>query len=116
MSSRAALLRAFALLLAVTAAFTIYTIEVVLAQGYTGFIELALADAWGGQMFVDLVIALVLFATWMTEDARREGIPSWPYLVLICATGSIGALAYLIHRTGYRLRAASTATGRAGAA
>lgn len=116
MPSRPALLRALALLLAVTAGFTIYTIEVVLAQGYTGFIELALADAWGGQMLVDLVIALVLFATWMTEDARREGIPSWPYFVLICATGSIGALAYLIHRTAQRLRAPAPATGGAGAA
>jgi protein-S-isoprenylcysteine O-methyltransferase Ste14 len=115
MSDRSANLGILVTLVAVTAAFTIYTAEIVLAEGYTGFLHLALADAWGGQMLIDLAIALVLFSVWMTEDAKREGVPSWPYLLLICTTGSIGALAYLLHRSARRLRTASlVARGPAG--
>jgi protein-S-isoprenylcysteine O-methyltransferase Ste14 len=92
-----------AILLAVTAAFTLYTLAVVVDQGYTGFLTLAWREPWGGQMFVDLVIALTLFMVWMLRDARQEGIPSWPYVVLVLTTGSIGALGYLVHRSARRL-------------
>lgn len=91
-------LRGF-LLIAVFAAFTIYTTGVVIDHGYTGFIELALAGGWGAQMFIDLVIALLLFSIWMFPDAREHGIPPLPYFLLILFTGSVGALAYLVHRT-----------------
>ena len=87
------------LLIGVFAAFTIYTSIVVVNHGYTGFIELAMAGGWGAQMFIDLVIALVLFSIWMFPDARERGIPFWPYFLLILTTGSIGALGYLVHRT-----------------
>ena len=50
------------------------------------------------QMLLDLVIALVLFTFWMFPDARKNGIPAWPYFLLILTLGSIGALAYLTHR------------------
>lgn len=85
-------------------AFGAYTGVVVANHGYTGFLVLAAEEPWGGQMFVDLVIALVLFATWMRADAQREGLPFWPYFVAILTTGSIGALAYLVHRSASRVR------------
>ena len=91
-------LRLFSLI-AVFAAFSIYTAIVVLNQGYTGFIELALTGGWGAQVFIDLCIALILFTIWMVPDARERGIPAWPYFVAILTTGSVGALAYLVHRT-----------------
>ena len=84
---------------AVFAAFTIYTTIVVLNHGYTGFLELALTGGWGAQVFVDLIIALILFAIWMVPDAREHSIPAWPYFLAILTTGSVGALAYLVHRT-----------------
>ena len=87
------------LLFAVFAAFTLYTAIVVMDHGYTGFIELALGGGWGAQVFIDLVIALLLFMTWMLPDARERGIPAAPYAILILGAGSIGALAYLVHRT-----------------
>lgn len=59
-------------------------------------------------MFVDLVIALLLFATWMRDDAASEGLPFWPYFLVILLAGSIGALAYLVHRGAHRLRASGT--------
>jgi hypothetical protein len=87
------------LLIGVFAAFAIYTAEVVLAQGYFGFVELAMTGGWAGQVFLDLCIALVLFASWMIGDGRARGIRTWPYLLAVLTTGSIGALGYLIHRT-----------------
>lgn len=85
-------------------AFTAYTAVIVTSHGYTGFLVLAAEEPWGGQMFVDLVIALVLFALWMRADAAREGLPFWPYLAAILTLGSIGALAYLVHRSASQLR------------
>ncbi len=91
-------LRLFSLI-AVFAVFTIYTAFVVAEHGYTGFLGLAMAGGWGAQVFIDLCIALVLFSIWMFVDARDRGLPAWPYFIAILTTGSIGALAYLIHRT-----------------
>ena len=91
-------LRLFSLL-ALFAVFTAYTAVVVVNHGYTGFIELALQGGWGAQLFIDLCLALTLFMVWMVPDARERGLPSLPYVLAILTTGSIGALAYLVHRT-----------------
>jgi len=88
-------------------AFASYTGIIVAQHGYTGFLVLAMEEPWGGQMFVDLVIALVLFSVWMHADAAQEQLPFWPYFLLILTTGSIGALAYLVHRNLRRVRAES---------
>jgi hypothetical protein len=96
----------FALLAASLAVFSAYTAAVVVQHGYIGFLPLAWSEAWAGQMLVDLVIALVLFANWLVDDARERGIAAWPYLLLIATTGSIGALAYLTHRTLREARSA----------
>jgi hypothetical protein len=90
--------RLFSLLI-VFVAFTAYTAVVVMDHGYTGFLKLAAEGGWGAQVFIDLVIALTMFLAWMVPDARERGIPSVPYALAILTTGSIGALAYLIHRT-----------------
>ncbi len=80
---------------AVFAAFSIYTAIVVVNHGYTG----ALTGGWGAQVFIDLCIALTLFMVWLVPDARERGIPAWPYIIGILTTGSVAALAYLVHRT-----------------
>lgn len=98
-------LRLFSII-AAFAAFTIYTAIVVANHGYTGFVELALTGGWGAQVFIDLCIALVLFTVWMVPDARERGIPAWPYVVAILTTGSVGALAYLVHRTAKEAKSA----------
>jgi protein-S-isoprenylcysteine O-methyltransferase Ste14 len=98
--------RAF-LVIAVFAAFTVYSATVIASHGYTGFMEVAMAGGWGTQVFIDLCIALLLFAIWMFGDARERGIPAWPYFIAILFTGSIGALAYLVHRA---LKEANTQT------
>lgn len=97
------------LVIAVFAAFSIYTAIVVVDQGYTGFIDLALTGGWGAQVFIDLCIALTLFMVWLVPDARERGIPAWPYLVAILTTGSVGALGYLVHRTATDSKSGSAA-------
>lgn len=84
--------------------FGTWTGIIVARHGYTGFLVLAAQEPWGGQMFVDLVIALLLFTVWMRADAAHERLPFWPYFVAILTTGSIGALAYLVHRSLRLLR------------
>ena len=79
--------------------FAGWTAVVVIDHGYTGFIELALERHWAAQMFVDLCIALILFAGWMIDDARSRGTTVWPFLVLTLFTGSIGPLLYLSLRS-----------------
>jgi hypothetical protein len=91
-------LRLFSVIAAFVA-FTIYTAIVVANHGYTGFLELAMTGGWGAQIFIDLCIALLLFTIWMVADARAHGITVWPYFLAILTTGSVGALAYLVHRT-----------------
>ena len=93
---------------AVFAVFTIYTVMVVVEHGYTGFIDLALTGGWGAQVFIDLCIALTLFLIWMVPDARERGIPFVPYIIAVLFTGSVGALAYLVHRTAKQSTTART--------
>ena len=43
-----------------------------------------------------MVIALSISVMWMWKDAKSAGRNPWPWTVLIFATGSIGALIYLL--------------------
>ena len=86
-------------LIVVFLVFTGYTAGVVLEHGYTGFVDVAMTGGWALQIFIDLVIALTAFIVWMLVDAKARGIVGWPYAIAILGTGSIGALAYLIHRS-----------------
>jgi hypothetical protein len=78
--------------------FTTYTLTVMLTDGFLGFITLAGREPWGMQLFLDLLLMLALFAIWAQHDAKARGLPRWPYVVLIMTGGSMGALAYLVHR------------------
>ncbi|MAQ18644.1 MAG: DUF2834 domain-containing protein [Sandaracinus sp.] len=92
-------------------AFAVYSAVIVLEHGYLGFVtDVALASDWGLQVVLDLVIALSLFLTWMVRDARERGLPAVPYVLGTLALGSVGALAYLVHREGAALRGAQSAS------
>mgnify|MGYP003377775985 CR=1 FL=1 len=78
--------------------FTVWSTWVAVNHGYFGFVDVARREPWGLQIFLDLCIALFLFSSWMKKDAKTHGIPAWPYLLSIPFLGSIGALAYLVHR------------------
>ena len=91
-------------LVVVFLAFTAYSIEVVVTQGFVALFESHAQFGWESQVFLDLVIAVIAFNTFAWPDAKKRGIAYAPYLVATVLLGSIGVLAYLIHREARALR------------
>ena len=91
-------------LVALVAFFT-FSDYVALQDGFFGFLTLALRERWGMQLLVDVGISITLFTLWMFRDAKEQRITPWPYLVACLSLGSIGALAYLVHRGVKQYRA-----------
>lgn len=87
-----------AVLIAVFLGFTGWSVTVAMADGPLGFLTLAMRERWALQVLLDLAISLVVGWTWLRVDARERGIPAWPYMLGTLTLGSIGVLAYLIHR------------------
>ncbi len=83
--------------------FSAWSTMIAVQQGYFGFLHAAGREPWAMQMLFDLSIALFLVSSWMRRDARERGLPFLPYAVATVLLGSIGPLAYLVHRA---LRAA----------
>lgn len=102
----------------VLAGFVALSAYAVARHGYVGIFTQHLTSAAGVQVLVDLVIALTIVMAWMWQDARRHDINPVPYVLLTLGLGSIGPLAYLVHRFGRETAAAPTAmvAGRASAA
>lgn len=67
-------------------------------HGYWGIIAPLFQSFGGGQVFADLVIALVLVMVWMWRDAKATGRNAWPWFVVTLALGSFGPLLYLLTR------------------
>ena len=86
----------------VLADFVALTAWAVISDGYFGFVSAGIGFAsgsvWGAQIIADFLIALAVALGWVVADARRQGIGYWPYVALTFTLGSIGPLAYLIHR------------------
>lgn len=78
--------------------FLVYSFWVVGEHGYFGFLELAGREPWALQILLDLVLACLIYSVWLVPDARARGIAPWPYLALTLVAGSVGGLAYLVHR------------------
>ena len=45
-----------------------------------------------------MVVALSLALVWMRSDARTSGVSFAPYAIVALAIGSVGPLAYPLHR------------------
>lgn len=78
--------------------FSALTAEIILSEGYTGWIRIALENRSAGILLVDLTIALGLAVVWMIRDARQRRATVWPFALLTLLLGSIGPLAYLVLR------------------
>lgn len=96
-------------LVTVFVAFTVWSTTIVAGHGYFGFLSVALREPWAAQLLVDLSLALSVVWAFLIPDARRRGLAWQPYLVATLALGSIGVLAYLIHRELRASRAPTTA-------
>ncbi|NJN97377.1 MAG: DUF2834 domain-containing protein [Anaerolineales bacterium] len=77
-------------------AFLALTVITVWQHGYLGIFEHEFQSLAGIQVLVDLIIALSIFLVWMWNDAKSAGRNPLPWLLLTLATGSIGALIYLL--------------------
>ncbi|HMR05841.1 MAG TPA: DUF2834 domain-containing protein [Polyangiaceae bacterium] len=89
--------------------FGIFSGWVVMQKGYFGFLTLALQEPWGGQLFIDLCIALVFVTGWLIRDAKARGINPWPYVIATPFVGSMAPLLYLVVRgLGARGQASTT--------
>ena len=104
----------------VTADFVCLTVYAMFTQGYFAFvpiaIEFASSSVWGVQILADFLIALSVALGWVVADARKRGLPYLPYVALTLTLGSIGPLAYLIHRERASAPAAASARPAAQAA
>lgn len=86
-------------ILVVAVLFTAYSTLVVVDHGYSGFIQLALREAWGMQMLLDLCISLTMVSSLLVIDARRRKEAAWPWVVITALLGSVGPLWYLVLRS-----------------
>lgn len=91
-------MKKIAIPLLVLVVFSAFSLWVTAEKGYFGFLTLARDEPWGLQILLDLAIACFLYSMWMVKDARERKLPVAPYLVAMLFLGSIGALAYLVHR------------------
>ena len=86
----------------VLADFVALSAYAVYTEGYFGFLdaglEFAAASTWGPQIIADLLVALSVALGWVVADARKRELAYWPFVVLTLTAGSIGPLAYLVHR------------------
>jgi hypothetical protein len=89
----------FVALLLVFVAFVTYTAIVAVDHGLIGFLKAAVDNTAVVQVSLDLVISLAIALTFVAGDAQRRGLPFVPYMVATLSLGSIGLLAYMLHRT-----------------
>lgn len=89
----------FVALLLVFVAFATYTAIALVDNGLVGFVEATVDNTAVLQVALDLLISVVIALIFVAGDARRRGLPFVPYLVATVFLGSIGLLAYLLHRT-----------------
>mgnify|MGYP000910330757 FL=1 len=78
-----------AMVCAAFAAFSVYTVAV---EGPFGFWPNHTRNAWGNQVWFDLLIAIAIGWTLLLPRVRAAGMNPWPWLALTCATGCIGLL------------------------
>lgn len=84
------------------------TVQAIWQGGLASLWIQNLNHAAGRQIFLDLVIALSLFCTWMWRDARRLGRSPWFWTLFTLAVGSFGPLLYLLSRAPASVAAHNT--------
>ena len=85
-----------AILIIILAAFLGLSGMALFHHGYLGIITLHFQTYGGAQVLTDLVIALSLFLVWLWKDAKVSRRNPYPWIIFTLATGSIGAILYVI--------------------
>jgi hypothetical protein len=78
---------------ALAALFFGFSIYAIGAEGLLGFWTEHVRNAWGNQIWFDLLIAASVAFAFLVPRARAVGMKPLPWFGLIACTGSIGILA-----------------------
>lgn len=73
--------------------FFAWSVQAIASGGLTGFWVEHTRNAWGNQIWFDLLIGVSIAWTLLVPRARAVGMRPWPWLPLIAATGCIGLTA-----------------------
>lgn len=87
------------ILIAILVPFSILTALALWTHGYWGIFKPQLESLAGGQVLLDLAIALTLVLVWMWQDAKTKGRNIWPWIAITLLAGSFGPLLYLLTAT-----------------
>lgn len=82
----------------VIAAFGALTTKALIDHGFWGILAPHFRSWGAAQVLTDLVIVCLLACLWMFHDAKKQNLPSWPFIALTLAAGSFGPLVYLLIR------------------
>ena len=78
----------------VSAAFLVYSLWTVAAEGPLGFWDNHVQNLWGLQVWLDLLIAVGIGFALLAREARALGMNPAPWLVFTLCTGCIGLCAF----------------------
>jgi hypothetical protein len=80
---------------ALMVAFAVLTLIAVVDEGPFGFWDNHIHNFWGNQVWVDLLMALGIGWYLIRPRMLAHHMSPWPWLALLCGTGSIGLVALL---------------------
>lgn len=78
---------------ALSAAFAVFSLLTVATEGPLGFWAEHTRNAWGNQIWFDLLLAAAIAWVFIAPRARAQGMHLWPWLAAVVCTGSIGLCA-----------------------
>lgn len=74
-------------------AFAVLTVVAFVYTGPLGFWHLHVADWWGNQVWIDLLLAVAIALFFVIPQARTLGMNVLPWVIFTIITGCIGLLA-----------------------
>jgi len=80
---------------ALSALFLAWSLFAVWREGPLGFWAQHVQDAWGVQIWLDLLLGVGLAVALLFPRARAVGMRPLPWFLLVACTGSVGLLAML---------------------
>ena len=75
--------------------FAIYSIQTMVTEGGLGFWAQHTSSLWGTQIWVDLLIAIGIGWYFVVPKAKKLGMRTGPWVLIILASGCIGFLMML---------------------
>ncbi|WP_375279855.1 hypothetical protein [Pseudooctadecabacter sp.] len=90
-----------------SAGFAVWSLFAVLTEGPLGFWTEHVRNAWGNQIWMDLLLAVGMALIWLVPAARAVGVRPLPWVAFTLATGSIGLCAFAARVLYLRDRAAA---------